>query len=255
MESVSSAHHKLVLIADDHEIFRRGLRELINSIAGFLVVAEVGTCKDALTLIEQMNIELVMLATHFPDGDGIQFTRQLQQRAGKPPYVIMLSDMMWDETLVGAFLAGAEGYLTKDMPADDIIKSLQGFQTGQLALTRAMATNLVHLLVQRCAEKDEDHFLYLQNAITSIDMPSVQTEQIKDVSHTLNASSPILTQKEAKVFELLRNGHSNKQIASQLAISPYTVGKHVQKILRKLGVTNRTQAASDASYEGVYTFC
>ena len=248
--AVPATKHQRVLIVDDHEIFRHGLRDLINSMEGFEVVAEGGSCKDALTLVGQMQIDLVILDMYLPDGDGIQVTRQLKRQATNPPCVIILSAMMYNDTLVDAILAGAEGYLTKDMPAGDILKSLKGFQRGQLALPRAVTTNLVHLLVQKFSEKEAELSSYLQNGITSTDISPLQTENINNSAFLSNTSFPMLTQQEARVFELLRNGQSNKQIASQLSISPYTVGKHVQKILRKLGVTNRTQAALYTSFEG-----
>jgi two-component system, NarL family, response regulator DevR len=248
--ALSSTHHQRVMIVDDHEIFRHGLRDLINSIEGFQVVAEAGSCQDVLTWVGQMHIDLVILDMYLPDGDGIQVTRQLKRQAANPPCVIILSAMMYDDTLVDAILAGADGYLTKDMPAGDILKSLKGFQRGQLALPRAVTTNLVHLLVQKFAEKETEQSSNLQNGIASTDLSSLQTENTNNGASSSNASFPKLTQQEAKVFELLRLGQSNKQIASQLSISPYTVGKHVQNILRKLGVTNRTQAASYTLFEG-----
>jgi DNA-binding NarL/FixJ family response regulator len=127
---------------------------------------------------------------------------------------------------------------------------LKGFQHGQLALPRAVTTNLVHLLVKKFSEKEAELSSYLQNDITSTDISPLLTENINNSAFLSNTSFPMLTQQEARVFELLRNGQSNKQIASQLSISPYTVGKHVQKILRKFGVTNRTQAALYTSFEG-----
>lgn len=238
------------MIVDDHELFRHGLRDLINSIEGFQVVAEAGSCRDALTWVGKMHIDLVMLDMYLPDGDGIQVTRQLKRQALDPPCVIILSAMMYDDTLVDAILAGADGYLTKDMPAGAILESLKGFQRGQLALPRAVTTNLVHLLVQKFAEKETEQSSNLQNGITSTDISSLQKENINNGASSSDTPFLMLTQQETKVFELLRLGHSNKQIASQLSISPYTVGKHVQKILRKLGVTNRTQAASYTSSEG-----
>jgi DNA-binding NarL/FixJ family response regulator len=248
--TVPTIHHQRVLIVDDHEIFRHGLRDLISSIKGFEVVAEGGSCQDALTLVGQMQIDLVILDMYLPDGDGIQVIRQLKQQANNPPSVIILSAMMYNDTLVAAILAGAEGFLTKDMPAGDILKSLKGYQQGQLALPRAMIANLVHLLVQKFSEKEAELSSNVQNGITPTDTTPLQRENISNSALLSNTYFPMLTQQEARVFELLRNGQSNKQIADQLSISPYTVGKHVQKILRKLGVTNRTQAALYTSFEG-----
>lgn len=250
--AISVTAHKRVLIVDDHEIFRHGLRDLIDNIEGFQVVAEADSCKDTLICVKQMQIDLVILDLYLPDGDGIQVTRQLKQQVTNPPSIIILSAIIYDDTLVDAILAGADGYLTKDMPAVEIVKSLKAFQGGLLALPQAMTTNLVYLLVQKFAEKGTELFSNMQIGISSTDTTSLPTEKITNSASYSNASFPMLTQQEARVFELLRQGQSNKQIASQLSISPYTVGKHVQKILRKLGVTNRTQAAAYTSFEGGY---
>jgi two-component system, NarL family, response regulator DevR len=248
--ALPATHHQRVLIVDDHEIFRHGLRDLIHMVEGFEVVAEGGSCEDALTLVRQMHIDLVILDMYLPDGNGIQTIRQLKREMSNPPCVIILSAMMDNETLVDAMLAGAEGYLTKDIPASDILNALKGFQCGQLALSHSVTTRLVHLLVQKFSEKEAELSSYMHNGITATASSSLETENIHTPAILSNTSSPMLTQQEARVFELLRCGRSNKQIASQLAISPYTVGKHVQKILRKLGVTNRTQAALYTSFEG-----
>lgn len=248
--AISSDHPQRVMIVDDHEIFRHGLRDLINTIEGFQVVAEASSCKDMLTQAEQMRIELVMLDMYLPDGDGIQATYQVKQLGTHPPSVIILSAMMHDDTLIDAILAGADGYLTKDMPAGTIVKSLKGFQHGELALPRKVATDLVHMLVQRYTEKEAELSSYLQNDLTSSSNSPTPTERSNEVVSSSSTYFPMLTPQEAKVLLLLRQGQGNKQIATQLSISPFTVGKHVQNILRKLGVTNRTQAASYTSFEG-----
>lgn len=232
-----------VLIVDDHEIFRHGLRDLINSMEGFQVVAEAGSCKNALALAEQRPIDLVVLDMYLPDGDGIEVTRQLRQIT-PPPRVIILSAVIYDDTLVDAILAGAQGYLTKDMPASDIVNALKGFQRGELALLPTVTTNLVQMLVQKYSEAEAELSIQVHNSIIMTDISMPQKEELP------NTATRILTSQEDNVFQLLRQGKSNKQIAAKLAISPYTVGKHVQNILRKLGVTNRTQAASYTSFEG-----
>jgi DNA-binding NarL/FixJ family response regulator len=234
-----------VLIVDDHEIFRHGLRELIDSIEGFQVVAEASSCRDALALAEERHIDLVMLDMYLPDGDGIEVTRQLRQQVTPPPRVIILSAVIYNDTLLGAILAGAHGYLTKEMPARDIVKALKGFQRGELALLPAVTTNLVELLVKRYSEAEAE-----LSAHHSPELAPSQKDELNSVVASSNSATSVLTPQETNVFQLLRFGHSNKQIARRLAISPYTVGKHVQNILRKLGVTNRTQAVSYTSFEG-----
>jgi DNA-binding NarL/FixJ family response regulator len=241
-----------VLIVDDHEIFRHGLRDLINSIEGFQVVAEANSCKDALALAGERHIDLVMLDMYLPDGDGIEVTRQLRQQVTPPPRVIILSAIIYDDTLLGAILAGAHGYLTKEMPASDIVKALKGFQRGELALLPAVTTNLVELLVKRYSEVEAE--LSIHSSPATNELSASQKDELNSIVASSNSATSVLTPQETNVFQLLRFGHSNKQIASKLAISPYTVGKHVQNILRKLGVTNRTQAVSYTSFEGGIIF-
>ncbi len=248
-EMPSTGYPQRVMIVDDHELFRHGLRDLINSIEGFQVIAEAQFCKEALAIAKQKRIDLVMLDMYLPDGDGIQVTRQLRQQLTPPPNVIILSAFMRDETLVDAILAGASGYLTKDMPAGDIAKSLKGVKRGELALPGVVAANLVRLLVQKYAQA-EPKVVTTQQVTPISDGTSSQTDEMNLPVLSSNTAIQMLTPQEAKVFQLLRNGLSNKQIAHRLDISPYTVGKHVQNILRKLGVANRTQAVSYTSFEG-----
>jgi DNA-binding NarL/FixJ family response regulator len=242
--------HQRVVIIDDHEIFRHGLCDLISCIEGYEVVAEGGSCADALALAGQMDIDLVILDRYLPDGNGTRIIGQLKKQSTHPPIVIILSAEMSDETLVEAMLAGAEGYLTKDMPAEAILASLKGMQEGQLALPAAVTTKLVYLLVQKHAEKAAEPSSRAQEATPLMEEAPLQADRSTPPAVRASASSPLLTRQEARVFELMRNGQSNRQIASSLAISPYTVGKHVQKILRKFGAANRTQAASYTPFEG-----
>lgn len=248
--TAKAANHQRVAIIDDHEVFRYGMRDLISCIDGFEVVAEGGSCSDALALVEQVQIDLFILDMYLPDGDGTHIISQLKKQSANQPSVIILSAMMSNETLVEAILAGAEGYLTKDMPADAIVTSLKGIQEGQLALPGSVTAKLVYLLVQKYAEKTAEPSSHVQKDTPLAEKTPLQVGNSSSAAPLANTISPILTQQEARVFELLRNGHSNRQIASQLSISPYTVGKHVQKILRKFGVSNRTQAVLYTSFEG-----
>src|SRR5258708_9753557 len=182
-----------VLIVDDHEIFRHGLRDLINSIEGFQVVAEAGSCKNALALAEQRPIDLVVLDMYLPDGDVIDVTRQLRQQIIPPPRVLMLSAVIYDDTLVDAILAGAQGYLTKDMPASEIVNALNGFRRGELALLPAAVSNLVQMLVQKYSEAEAELSTQVHNGIIMTDIPVSHKEKLP------NTATRILTPQEAKV--------------------------------------------------------
>lgn len=247
-----------VMIVDDHEIFRHGLRDLINGIRGFMVVAEATSTMQALSLVRSMPIDLVFMDLSLRDEDGLNATLQLKQSVSSPS-VIILSATMTNDTLMDAILAGADGYLTKDIPAADIVNLLQGFQQGAFAMLPTTAANVIHMLVKKCNDltwrcDNLEAELILNNLHESksveISAPTIlQTGQSSATGFSLPAPQS-LTQQEEKVFQLMRLGHSNKHIAAQLSISHFTVGKHVQNILRKLRVKNRTQAVSYTSFEG-----
>lgn len=240
-----------VMIVDAHEIFRYGLRDLLNHIDGFRVVAEAESCTDALAQIEITPIDLVLLDLHLPDFDGIETILHLQEFV-PPPQVIVLSATIDNHVLLEAMLAGASGYLTKDTPAKDIVKTLQGFQRGELAMLPTVAADVVRLLVQQCRHIEAELFNYIKNHTNKFDISrtAMPSNGGPDSTGSSNSFLEVLTPQEEKVFQLMRKGLSNKQIAANLSISPFTVGKHVQNILRKLGVVNRTQAASYTSFEG-----
>ena len=247
-----------VMIVDDHEIFRHGLRNLINGIQGFLVVAEAISTMQALSLVRSMPINLVFMDLSLRGEDGLDAILQLKQSIS-PPSVIVLSATMTNDTLMDAILAGADGYLTKDIPAADIVNLLQSFQQGALAIPPVVAADVIHMLVKkcndltwRCDNLEAELILNDLREPKSVEIsarPVLQTGQSSATGISFLAPQS-LTPQEEKVFHLMRLGHSNKYIATQLSISHFTVGKHVQNILRKLRVKNRTQAVAYTSFEG-----
>ncbi len=244
-----------VMIVDDHEVFRLGIRELLNSIDGFLVVAEANCCTDALAKIEAQPVDLVLLDLYLPDSDGIDAVHKLRKIIPQL-HIIIISGMIDDDLLLRAVLAEVSGYLTKDTPALDIIRALQAYRRGELAMLPAVAVYAINLLVQRNNMLEADLALSQQNEMTPPDahqvpdLTATSSTQPSDLSHQVLPHLEFLTPQEEKVYQLMRRGLSNKQIAARLIISRFTVGKHVQNILRKLGVANRTQAVSYNLFEG-----
>lgn len=238
-----------VMLVDDHEIFRHGLGHIINNTGGFTVAAEASTCQDALAQFYSTAIDLVFLDLVLPDDNGMELVHILRQH-NTPPYIIVLSAKLNDELLLEAMLAGASGYLTKDIPATEIARLLEGFTRGEFVLTSPIASRLIHLLIAQCHSGESGQ------GAENIEAPgsTPPDRRLQGPADLLQkrGTSPLshLTAQEDKIFQLMRQGFSNKQIASQLSISRFTVGKHIQNILRKLGVINRTQAASYTSFEG-----
>ncbi|HLQ29546.1 MAG TPA: response regulator transcription factor [Ktedonobacteraceae bacterium] len=240
-----------VMIVDDHEVFRLGLRDLLDAIDGFRVVAQANCCKDALAQIEAHPVDLVLLDLYLPDAEGINAVHQLRKAVPQLP-VILLSATMDDDLLLGAVLAGVSGYLTKDTPAIDIVRVLERYRRGELAMLPAVIARAVNLLVQHNNLLKGELTLSQQNELKKPDEHNTEVGASAMTSsiQSSNSSLQLLTPQEEKIYQLMRRGLSNKKIAAQLFISHFTVGKHVQNILRKLGAINRTQAVTYTSFEG-----
>jgi DNA-binding NarL/FixJ family response regulator len=244
-----------VLIVEDHEVFRLGLCDLLKGVEGFRVVAEANCCKDALAQIEAHPVDLILLDLYLPDAEGIDTVHQLRKIIPQIQ-VIILSATMNDDLLLCAMLEGASGYLTKDTPAIDIVRALEGYRRGELAMPPTVVARAVNLLVQHNNLLKGELTLSQQNEMKmtgEYEHEHVAELQASAMTSSIQSSNPslqFLTPQEEKIYQFMRRGLSNKQIATQLFISRFTVGKHVQNILRKLGATNRTQAVSYNLFEG-----
>ena len=197
-----------VLIADDHEILRSGLRAIFDG-TDIKVVAEASCGKDALRLVGEKGVDVVILDVRMPDMDGLNVLGRLKLDHPQMP-VLMLSTYDNPTYVARAVALQAAGYLLKGADGEVIIEAIRKAATGQNVWTR---------------------------------------EELRRVSGALatpRASSEVevpLTQRESEVLRQLALGLTNKEIAQALNISYETVKEHVQHILRKIGVTDRTQAA------------
>ena len=233
-----------VMITSVHEIFRHGLRNILIDVDGFEVVAEASNCSEMLKQAARMQIDVVLMGSSLPDAGAIEAIQHLRN-LDSPPQVVLFSSTMDEEELLDALLAGASGYLTKDLPAKDVINALQSLQGGELALLPRTATTVIRRLVKKCKDVETTSKTRLPNARPAVASLSTISSKSASKTSSINFSDfalKKLTRQEYKVFQLMHQGLSNKQIATKLSISPYTVGKHVQQILRKLGALNRTQA-------------
>lgn len=232
-----------VMIVSEEELFRQKIQAILHGMGGFEVVAATISSQILIELARHRQVDLVILELR-TGLDGLDLIKQLKQLPAAL-HVIVFSSDMHDVTLLQAILTGADGYLMKDTPTRDIIKAFKNFERGGPAMLPAVTTNVIHLLVEHCC-RAETPLPGGQRLVPSLSI-DLQSPAPSSEGRTL---SSFLSPQEKKVFALLRQGWRNKQIATQLAISPYTVGKHVQNILRKLGVVNRTQAAAYNSFEG-----
>jgi two-component system, NarL family, response regulator DevR len=235
-----------IFVIDHHEIYRNGLRDLLNSTEGFQVVAEAGRYQDAIRQVVGIPVDIILIDLELPDAQGMDALHRLREVVPFASMVI-LTDTLQKGLLLEAMLVRASGYLTREMVGTDIVAALQSLKRGELALSPTMATTAIHLLVAYARDLDNQLHTYLGSEARKAHALQQNTVQEASSSSIVAAHHPLLsllTSQEYRVFQLMRQGLSNKQIAVQLSISPFTVGKHVQHILRKLGVMNRTQAAS-----------
>jgi len=210
-----------VLVVDDHEVVRRGLLAFLDGEPDIDVVGEAGSGAQALDLLVSMDAEgrlpdVIIMDLQMAPIDGIESTRQVRALYDEIE-VVALTSFGEEERVHAAFEAGASGYVLKDSDADDVATAVRAARRGELLIDPVVARTLVSSL------------------------------------HTSRDADPIseLTSRELDVLRLVAAGMPNKQIATELAISERTARTHVSRILRKLDLSSRTQAALWAVREGL----
>lgn len=194
-----------VLIADDHHVVRRGLATLLVRRNHMTVVGEASNGREAVELARVLRPDVIVIDMLMPELTGIEAIRQIKQEQ-PDARILVLASFAERSEVQAAIQAGALGYLLKAAPPEELLSAIRSVQQGTLSLSREIAQ------------------VFTQPAPIA---PSFET----------------LTERELAVLRLLADGLSNQQIALRLTISDTTVRAHVSKILAKLNVTNRTQAA------------
>lgn len=202
-----------VLIADDHEVVRQGLRTFLEIDPELEVVGEASDGREAVRLAHRVHPDVVLMDLLMPELDGIAATRLIRQELPDTE-VMALTSVLEDASVVGAVRAGAIGYLLKDTKAQELRQAIKAAAAGQVQLSPEAAARLVR-------------------EVSAPDQPEV------------------LSERENDVLRLLARGFANKEIAARLLISEKTVKTHVSSILGKLGVQSRTQAALYAGRIGM----
>ena len=205
-----------VMIVDDHPLVRAAVARAVVS-AGLEMVGEAATAEDALTLVPTLRPDVVLVDITMPGMSGVHLVRELSPRMPATRFV-MLSASAADRDVVDAIRNGARGYLTKDVNADALVRSIRAVHDGELAVPRRLATRLVDRLVRG----------------GGLPVPA-------DPDHPREP----LSARELDVLRLLADGLTDREIAEVLTISRRTVETHVSSILRKLGVRNRAEAARE----------
>jgi DNA-binding NarL/FixJ family response regulator len=205
-----------VLVADDHPVVRDGLVAILGTQPDFNVVGEASNGTDAVRLALELEPDVMLLDMEMPEMDGLEVLRRI--RATRPDAkVIIFTVFDSDERILGAVQAGAQGYLLKGVPREEIFNAIRVVSGGGSLLQPVVASKLLRRLSGDRADEGLDH----------------------------------LTEREMEVLRLMAQGRANKEIASSLDISERTVKFHVSSILSKLGATNRTEAVALAAQQGL----
>jgi DNA-binding NarL/FixJ family response regulator len=209
-----------VVIADDHPLFRDGLRALIAVEPDLELVGEATTGQEAIDVVSELQPDVVLMDIQMPDLGGIDASRAIT--AASPATGVLIVSMFEDEHLIfAAVRAGARGYVLKGSRQDEVLRAIRAVGDGEAIFSRGIAPRLL------------ESFNTTQPPVVP---PSV---------------FPELSEREREVLQLLARGEKNAAIAQRLVLSPKTVRNHVSTILRKLQVLDRTQAAVRARDAGL----
>ncbi|HEV8469843.1 MAG TPA: response regulator transcription factor [Candidatus Limnocylindria bacterium] len=200
-----------VLLCDDHEVVREGLRTLLSRHADMSVVGEAGTMKEAIEAAAKAKPDVVIMDVRLPDGSGVEACREIRE-ASPETRVIMLTSYADDEALFASIVAGASGYLLKQTRGQAVIDAIQAVAAGRSLLDPDVTGKVLERIRQGREQQD----------------PALAS----------------LTDQERKVLEQLAEGKTNRDIGTALFLSEKTVKNYVSRILDKLGLSRRAEAAA-----------
>lgn len=208
-----------ILIVDDHPLFRKGVRGLIESVPEMEVVGEAATGEEAIMLAADLAPDVIVMDLQMPGGTGISATRAILNTS---PHIRILMVTLYedDESVFTAIRAGARGYLLKDAGADEMARAIQAVGRGEAIFSPSVANRLI------------DYF--------AAPYPTVPKEVF-----------PTLTDREREILHLIAQGKSNAELARQLSLSVKTVQNYVSNIYSKLQVADRAQAIIRAREAGL----
>jgi DNA-binding NarL/FixJ family response regulator len=207
-----------VLIADDHPLFRKGLRGLLESVTGIEVVGEATEGEEAIALAERLQPDVILMDINMPGVNGIEATRRILH-VSPSVGVLVLTMYEDDDSVFAAMRAGARGYLLKGVDQGEVLRAINAVSSGEAIFSPSIARRLIH------------YFSTLEKTVAPV--------------------FPELTEREREVLTLIAQGHTNAAIAEKLVLSPKTVRNHVSTIFSKLQVASRAEAIIRARDAGL----
>jgi DNA-binding NarL/FixJ family response regulator len=213
MNDLPAARKIGVFLLDDHEIVRRGVRELLEAEPDIAVVGEAGTAESALARIPALRPDVAVLDIRLPDGDGVSVCREIRSRLPEVA-CLMLTSFGDDEALFDAIMAGAAGYVLKQIRGTDLVGAVRTLASGGSLLDPEAASRVMRRMRDQAVRRD----------------PLAE-----------------LTGQERRILELIGEGLTNRQIAERMFLAEKTVKNYVSAVFAKLGMERRTQAAAYAA--------
>jgi two-component system, NarL family, response regulator DevR len=202
-----------LLLVDDHEVLRLGLKTLFTDTEDIQVIGEAGTLAAAVSEADRLHPDVVLMDVRLPDGSGIDACREIRNLSPQTR-VLFLTSFADDEAVMATIMAGAKGFLLKEISGEELVRAVKTVAGGQSILdpatTQRVLTRMQHLAIPSADGKKES-----------------------------------LAPQEMKVLTLVAEGHTNKEIAVALDLSDKTVGHYLENIFQKLQVTRRSQAAAE----------
>ena len=207
-----AARRTRVLLVDDHEIVRDGVKSLINANPDLIVVAEAGTVKEAVDQAMRTKPDVVVMDVRLADGSGIEATREIRAKLDKTQ-VLMLTSFADDEALFSSIMAGARGYVLKKIRGGDVVRAIRTVGRGESLLDPAATAAVL--------------------------------ERLRQGKHVVSDEKLArLSPQEERILMLVAEGHTNRQIGVRLRLAEKTVKNYVSTILGKLEVSRRAEAAA-----------
>ena len=202
-----------VFVLDDHEVVRTGLRDLLESTGEFTVVGEAGTAAEALGRIPATRPDVAVLDVRLPDGNGVEVCREIRD-AHPEVHCLILTSFADDEALFDSIMAGAAGYLLKDIKGPDLVDAIRRVAAGDSLLDPSVTGKVL----ERLRRGDEE-----------------------------DPRLAALSEQERRILSLIAEGLTNRQIAERMYLAEKTVKNYVSNLLAKLGMARRTEAAAFAA--------
>lgn len=207
-----------VVVADDHDLFREGLRQLLETIPSVEIVGEAADGQEAIKLVSDLHPDVILMDINMPRVDGLRATEYIVKHY-PTTNVVVLTMYQDDEYAIHAIRAGAKSYLLKNSRSDEVIQAIHVAASGGSTIDAALA-------------------------------PALMREYHRLLTKTPTNNQRHLSEREATLLRLLANGYNNRQIADQLDLAESTVKNNLSALFQKIGVRDRTQAALYAISQG-----